>query len=561
VEGLQRVKGVAIDTETTGLSPRTGRARLLQLATPASPHVFVLDLFALKPQSLAPLWTVLAGKRILGHNLSFDLAFLARLGFEPAKVADTMLLSLLLYGPRQKKGFHSLAVVTQRELGVTLNKSEQTSDWSATELTDEQLQYAANDAAVLLPLYKALREKVKAAGMVKVAGIEARALPAIAWMACSGAPFDRPAWEALADDAKQQADELASQLAREAPPRPDGPAWNWNSPKQVVAAFAALGITLESTRDEALAAIEHPLADVLRRHRAANKLATTYGRPWAETAASGGRVFADWRQVGAITGRMASGSPNLQNLPTDPRYRACFRAPEGRVLIKADYSQIELRIAAKVTGDEALLGAYARGEDVHAMTARRLTGKAQVTKAERDLAKPVNFGLNYGLSAAALRRKAKADYGLDLSEADARSYRDAFFAAYPGVARWHEELKRQRWRQMLGREPAEVRTLADRRIVVEANLWHGARANFIVQGTGGDGLKAALGLLWERRADCPGASPILAVHDEIVVEADEGQAEAASAWLKQAMLDGMTPLIDPVPVEVEVSVGQTWGGE
>jgi DNA polymerase-1 len=263
-------------------------------------------------------------------------------------------------------------------------------------------------------------------------------------------------------------------------------------------------------------------------------------------------VYADWRQIGCVTGRMASGSPNLQNLPGDPRYRDCFRAPARRLLIKADYSQIELRIAARVTADKAMQGAYARGEDLHTLTARRMLGKAEVTAGERKLAKPVNFGLIYGLSAASLRRKAKAEYGQELTEEEAEHYRGAFFAGHPGVAAWHRRLRRE--------TAPTVRTLAGRRCPLPERHFYGTRANYTVQGTGGDGLKQALALLWERRNQCPGVFPVLAVHDEIVVEADAGQADAAAAWLRQAMLDGMVPLIDPVPVEVEIKVGPTWGG-
>jgi DNA polymerase-1 len=551
-----RSERVALDTETTGLAAHRDRARLLQLAPDREPTVYLLDLFALPGEALAPLWAVLAGKRLVGHNLRFDLGMLAGLGFEPGDVSDTMLLSLLLHGPRQGKGFHGLERVAERELGRALPKDLQRSDWSEA-LSAGQLEYAARDAAVLLPLYSRLAGQVRAAGMARVAQLEMRCLPALAWLAGKCAPFDRAAWEALAEEAERAAADLGRQLDEQAPRR-DGflfsrDAWNWDSPGQVREAFAALGIDLEGTDDDALGAVDHPLAALVRRYRAAGKLASTYGLEWLAHVAADGRVYADWKQIGCITGRMASAKPNLQNLPGDSRYRACFRAPEGRVLVKCDYSQIELRLAAKVTGDRAMLDAYARGEDLHTLTARRMLGKAEVTAGERKLAKPVNFGLIYGLSAGSLRRKAKAEYGVDLSPEEAERYRRAFFAGYPGIAAWHRRLRRE--------TAPVVRTLAGRRCRLPERHFYGTRANYTVQGTGGDGLKAALALLWERRGQCPGAFPVLIVHDEIVVEADAGHADAAAAWLKQAMLDGMAPLLDPVPVEVEVRVARTWGGD
>jgi DNA polymerase I len=228
-------------------------------------------------------------------------------------------------------------------------------------------------------------------------------------------------------------------------------------------------------------------------------------------------------------------------------------APPGRVLVKADYSQIELRIAAKVSGDKALLAAYQRGDDLHTMTARNVLGIADVTKEHRQLAKALNFGLLYGMGARGFRQYAKGQYGLDLSEADAHRYRTAFFKSYPGLAQWHRRVRSQR--------VTETRTLAGRRRLLDAKTPDTQRLNTPVQGTGADGLKLALALLWERRTQAPGAFPVLAVHDEVVVEADAGQADAVAVWLKAAMVDAITPLVAPVPVEVEVKTARTWGGK
>ena len=153
-------------------------------------------------------------------------------------------------------------------------------------------------------------------------------------------------------------------------------------------------------------------------------------------------------------------------------------------------------------------------------------------------------------------RKARAEYGLTLTLEEAERYRQLFFGAWPDIARWHRRLQ-----GLQARGVTETRTLTDRRVLVAPDFWHGGRANYVVQGTGGDGIKLALALLWERREQVPGAVPVLVVHDEIVIECDEGQADAVAAWLRQAMLDAMTPLLDPVPVEVAVTTGRTWGGD
>jgi DNA polymerase-1 len=554
---------VGLDTETTGLNPRTDRVRLVQLATEGG--VFLFDLFALTSDALRPVFELLSQKEIVAHNTAFDLAFLAPLGFVSGPVNCTMNLSRLLHGTRQKRGFHGLEQVAEREIGVKLDKGQQKSNW-AGDLSPEQLQYAAADVAVLPLLFRALSAKAKLADLERVAEIERRCLLAVVWLARSGVPFDHTRWEALAREAKEEAEKLARQLGAVAPPIPDPPApeggkrpkkpresWNWNSHVQVREAFALLGVELTSTKDDALARVNHLLADLLRKHRGTAKRATTYSMSWLKGSYHEGRLYAEWRQLGCITGRMAGRSPNLQNPPGDPRYRACFRAPDDRVLIKADYSQIELRIAAKVANDPVMLTAHANGEDLHALTAQRMLGREDISDRDRKLAKPVNFGLIYGLGAPALMSKAKAEYGLDLTIEDAARYRQAFFDTYRGIADWHRRIRLDR--------ATETRTLAGRRALVEAGGFFGQKANYIVQGSAADGMKLALALLWERQGQCPDAFPVLAVHDEIVIECDRDQADAVRAWLKQAMQDGMAWLLDPVPVEVKAEIGQTWGGD
>jgi DNA polymerase I-like protein with 3'-5' exonuclease and polymerase domains len=544
---------VGLDTETTGLNPRTDRLRLLTLTTDTCDGgtvVYVVDAFRV---DLRPLWETLAERPIVAHNATFDLGFLAILGFTPGIVHDTMILSQLVEGTRHARGFHGLGQVVERELGRPLDKTEQKSDWSG-DLTPEQLAYAAADAAVLPDLYAALITKVKAAGLTRVADIERRCLPAMAWLCQSGAALDVDGWETLAREATEEAKALADKLGAEAPPLPGslllGEGWNWDSPAQVKDVFAALGVKLESTDDEALAAVNHPLAELIRQYRSKQKLAGTYGLSWYGDALQNGRVHAGWKQIGADSGRMACASPSLQNLPRDLRYRCCFRAPAGRVLVKADYSQVELRIAAKIAGEKAMLDAYTRGEDLHTQTARKVLGIEEVTKHHRQLAKALNFGLLYGMGVNGLRMYAQSQYGVALTQEEARDYRQAFFTAYPGLARWHRSISDG---------PLDTRTLANRRRAGVTRFTE--KLNSPVQGTGADGLKTALALLWERRADCPGAFPVLVVHDEIVVEADAGQADATAEWLKTAMVDGMAPLVAPVPVEVELVIAATWGGE
>jgi DNA polymerase-1 len=547
---------VGLDLETTGLDPRTDRVRLLSLACntiDGGAFTYLIDCFAVDP---SPLWEALAEKELTIHNAAFDLAFLSRLGFVPGVVHDTLLMARALAagGP----DFHhcSLKDCARRELALDLDKSSQREDWSGA-LTPALLAYAAQDALTHRRLYEALLPKVQQAGLANAIRIEERALPAFVWLALAGAPFDQDAWQALADEARSEAAELARRLDEAAPPR-DGyltsaSAWSWDSPQQVKLAFKAAGHQVDNTDDETLAAIDHPLADLLRQYRAAMKRTGTYGTDWLQHVADDGRIYASWNQLGSVAGRTSCSGPNLQQVPRDKRYRRCFAAPSGRVLVKADYSQLQLRIAAKVANEARMLAAYRAGEDLHTLTARQITGKTDVSKDDRQLAKAVNFGLLFGLGAKGLRGYAKSNYGLNLTLQQAAQYRRAFFVAYPGLERWHKRAGNSR--------AAECRTLAGRRRLLDDKTPYTHRLNTPVQGTEADGAKLAMALLWERREQAPGAFPVLFAHDEIVVECDTDQAEAVARWLWQAMLDGMAPLIDPVSCAVEVKTARTWGGD
>jgi DNA polymerase-1 len=402
-------------------------------------------------------------------------------------------------------------------------------------------------------LYQALDAKIREERLERVADIEHRCLPAVVWLAGSGITFSSETWRTLAAGAEADAVRLAEELGAQAPQPAQlemfGSGWNWDSPVQVKEMFGALGIDLESTGDEALAKVDHPLAGLLRQYRDARKRCTTYGTNWLKHVAADGRVYASWRQIGAASGRMSCSAPNLQQLPRG-QYRRCFQAPPGRVLVKADYSQIELRIAAKVSGDRAMLQAYRDGLDLHVLTARSLLGKETVTKEDRQIAKSANFGLLYGMGAKGYQAYAKSNYSVELTLEQATAYRAAFFQAYPGLAKWH--------RSMADGSVATRTLIGRRRLAVERFT---EKLNAPVQGTGADGLKLALALLWERRDRVPGAFPVLAVHDEIVMECDQEQAEAVSTWLKGAMVEAMADWLDPVPVDVEVKVARTWGGD
>ncbi|GBD17674.1 DNA polymerase I [bacterium HR27] len=544
-------KLVALDLETVGLDPYQGRIRLVAISDGTT--TLLLDAAPLGAQLPQLLRRAFADRTVVLHHGAFDLGWLLVHGLPlPHQCRDTMLEALLLDAGQRlhdRRAF-ALATLAADHLGLVLDKTLQTSDWSG-ELSDAQLAYAARDAWVTVTLAEQLTPQLAERGLTAVADVENRALPFVAWLRTTGVPWDAAAWDtavAAAEQAKIEAEAALRQLLP-----PDGlfgATVNLDSPKQLKQALAALGLDLPDTADETLSLADHPVAAALRRYRAAAKLVSSYGRDWATRHPVTGRVHPDWQQLGAATGRMACRDPNVQQLPREGGFRRAVAAPPGRVLVKADYSQIELRVAAELSGDPQLRAAFQRGEDVHTATARLVLGVAEPTKADRQKAKALNFGLLYGMSAEGFRRQAARDYGVLLTPEDAQRLRERFFAVYRGLRAWQ--------RQARGDEPTDVRTRLGRLRVGVDKLT--TKLNTPVQGTAADGLKCALALLWEQRQRLGSAVPVVVCHDEIVFECDTAEAEHVAAVLERLMVRGMQRVLRKIPVAVEVAVCRDWSG-
>jgi DNA polymerase-1 len=248
-------------------------------------------------------------------------------------------------------------------------------------------------------------------------------------------------------------------------------------------------------------------------------------------------------------------------VPRDPEARGLFRAPPGRVLVAADYDQMELRVAALLAGEEALLAAYRAGRDAHALTAAALLGKAPeaVTGDERRLAKAANFGLLYGQSAEGLRAYAAAAYGVAMTAAEARRHRAAWLAAHPGFRDWHARVRAAAGRDAAARTPAG----RERRGSAGEGLGATRALNHPVQGGAAEVLLAALARLHRGLAAAGlDAALVAAVHDELVVEAAAADAPAAARVLEGAMVAGMLEVLPGAPVAglVEARAGPSWAG-
>jgi DNA polymerase I-like protein with 3'-5' exonuclease and polymerase domains len=560
---FQTCQVIAVDTETTGLDPLKDRIRLVQIAAANQP-VIIIDLFKVAKETLTPLCELLQGTPIkVLQNAKFDLKFLQQAGLPVAgKLFDTMIAAQLLDAGVRSHGYN-LAELVKVYLGEELSKEQQRSDWSKPSLSSGQLEYAARDAAILLRLREVMKPKLTGARLVETAKLEFDCLGAIAQMELNGMLLDLSCWDSLRQELEQRRDQKAGELRQQFQPAllsaqldllGNEVSLNLDSQQQVLEALQQMGVPVKNTSKLSLIPLaeEYPPVRALLDYRKAAKSVQAFASSLPKHVHSiTGRIHPDYQQMGAATGRMSCRNPNLQQIPRDKIFRSCFIPAPGYCLVVADYSQIELRVAAELSGDRRMIEAYQNDEDLHRLTAALIADKSleQVEKSERQAAKAVNFGLIYAMGAKGLAEYAYNNYGVQMSLKQAETFRKRYFEAYQGIARWHGAMKR--------RLPREMRTMGDRlrRWQDEPKLTE--LLNTPVQGTAADITKAALAKLPTALRETE-ARLIGTVHDEILLEAPEGKAEQAAQILQQVMEQAGQQYLRKVPVKVDVAIALNW---
>ena len=555
---LQSAEAIGVDIETTALSPRDGGMRLLQLAT--SRETFVIDAFEISDLSL--LAEVLEGGTVkVGHNLKFDYQFLhAIYGISLSPLFDTMLAAQVLDGGNYAVSY-SLEAVVERYLDESLDKSEQRSDWSGV-LSEAQLEYAAQDASVLLPLRDRLAASLEEERLGRISRIEFEAVAAIAEMELAGIKLDVGRWKELEVTVRERRDRAADHLESFFPP-PEGilpleglgPRLNLNSPKQITDAFKTLGIELPDTKVWTLLKVDHPAAKALLEYRELQKKLGTYLETYPGfISPKTGRIHANFLQCRVPTGRLACTAPNIQQIPHEDEFRRCFVAEDGNTLVIADYSQIELRILAEVSEDPAFVGAFQRGMDLHRLTAATMYNVSMddVTKDQRSAAKRINFGLMYGRGA----RSLSAQLGTD--EDRGRQLIDEYFANYPKVQRFLQRTANRAMRDRTLRTLAgRVRKFGNDPVADDRGAMRREAMNYPIQGAASDIAKLALVYIREE-VEGLDARLINSIHDEFVIECAEEQAIQVSEKTQAAMVRAGEDILEKVPVQVEVEVSSEW---
>lgn len=560
------------DTETTDLDPYEGYIRLVQLSNGKDTKVIDLKPFMEKGvlrnlPDLEPLRRLLAADKPIkiAHNAKFDAKWTSHhLGVDLGGIFDTLLASQLIAAGDQDRR-HNLAEVASFFLGVELDKSQQVSDWSAPELSTEQIEYAARDAATMVPLREKIVERLRQDDLIRVAKLEFDCVMPIAAMELTGFNLDEERWRIQLEHVKKDQDEIGFELqkmlsAGVAQASLFGIAEiNLNSQAQVSDALKNLGVPIpETTRAWQLQplAAEFPVVAKLLEYRGVAKSLTSFGDNILEfIKPETGRIHADFRQIGAPTGRFSCSKPNLQQIPHEAEYRSCFRAPEGRRLIIADYSQVELRILAEFSRDENFIKAFISGEDFHTTTAAQVfnVSPEDVTSDQRSFAKRLNFGVVYGIGAQRFALMT------GLSENEAQNIMRRYFSTYRGLEAWLRDAARKTVVDRTART-ASGRLMRfrfdeiDRRAVSSAQR---NGKNMPIQGSSADILKIALRLLHDSISGTS-ARLVNIVHDEIIVEADIGEADSTAKKLEQAMVSAGEEYIKRVPVKIDVHVSEEW---
>lgn len=590
LDRIARAGVVAVDTETTSLNEM--RAELVGVSLAIAPNeacyvplthrtgggdLFDTDALAEGQmpldEALRMLKPMLEDASILkvGQNMKYDYKIFARLGIAVAPIDDTMLLSYAQHGGLHGHGMDALAdrylnhrCIPIKEL-IGTGKSQVTFD--RVEIA-RAAPYAAEDADVTLRLHRLFKPRLQSSKVTQVyETLERPLVPVLARMEMAGVKVDREVLSRMSGKFAQKMAGLEEEIHAKA-----GRPFNVGSPKQLgEILFDELGLPggkkgktgAYSTGADILEdlATEHELPRLILDWRQLSKLKSTYTDALQDHIdPETGRVHTSYSIAGANTGRLASTDPNLQNIPIRTeegrRIREAFVAPEGRILVALDYSQIELRILAHIAGIDQLKQAFKDGQDIHALTASEMFGVPldQMTPEVRRQAKAINFGVIYGISGFGLARN------LRIPRAEAQAFIDTYFERFPGIRAYMDETVK------FAKAHGRVETLFGRRIHTPEINAKGPGAGFAkraainapIQGTAADVIRRAMVRMEAAIADLD-AKMLLQVHDELLFEVAEDDVEALTVRAREVMEGAHLPVVDlSVPLTVDAGQGANW---
>ncbi len=572
---------LGLDIESTGLDPYTSHLLLVQIGDANKSYIFDARILDLK--NLPKLKEICENTKVikLMQNGKFDYGFLAhQLDIRVNNIFDTLLAeSLLGAGMRGKSA--SLKELCMTYLQVDLDKTIRKSFAGYTgKITEEQLRYSALDTLLLFPIFEQQTERLKKENLVNIAKLEFSVTRVVAEMELNGIHIDVPKWRGIINNLSVKRDKYMTDFYNEIRPYYQTSQFdlfgnatepiNINSQVQLMDLFNnKLKLNIPSTGDPILETLDHPVAKILRDYRGYEKLISAFGESLLQKVNPvSGRIHPDFQQLGTATGRFSCRNPNLQQIPqksAEVPFRECFTPAEGYMLVVTDYSAMEMRILADLSGDEMLVKAIKEGYDLHSHTASLMFNleytndfKKKYPQQRQD-AKAINFGLVYGMGAGGLARQ------IGKTPEEAKELMERYFKNYPKIKRWldtagAEAVKngwsstpagRKRWYHPLDpMDPDYKKNKA--KIEREAK-------NHPIQGTNADITKYAMVFLQERlKKDKVDGSVILTVHDEVVCEVREDQAEDWAKIQQAEMIRAAELIIKKVPIASEPFVGKVW---
>ncbi|WP_440948126.1 DNA polymerase [Methanosarcina sp. T3] len=586
-----------------GLDVFNGRIVTIQLLLPNGKTYIIKDPTQIDMDKIKP---ALESSLIVGHNLKFDCKFLKQqFGITLRYVYDTYIAEIALSGGvyasvKQRKILKiglGLKDLVLRYCGEHLEKEEQTGFRYGVDLTTEQIKYAACDLKYLPVIHKQQIAKAKQIGIERTIDIEMKCLPAMVWLELSGFKVDADLIKLAEIEATQSVKETEQYILRELQPCCDKPL-NLNSTTQLLPVLQARGFELEGTDEDSLAKYNgDPLIKNILEYRGLNKFLNTYILTAYDSTDEKGnlirgyihpdeRTYATFNQYGTETGRLSSGQENIKKLPikslnlqNQPRRKFCivkdsdgkevssynwrdvFCAEKGHKLVVSDYSQIEPRIMAQVSGDPKMIAAYKEGKDLYILTAEAIFGIPydQITKdsKEREIAKQITLGLCYGLGVPGLIKKLKTDSNIDITKAETSQYIRKFKESYPVVSNFLYHIGKNAVKDLMVRNACgRVRKFLPVRTDEEWKIINQAK-NAVIQSLSADITKIAMGtifLLLEPR----GIKFCNTVHDEIIVEAPEEIAEEVKTIVEEEMIKAAKIFLTDVPCKADPNVCDRW---
>lgn len=583
VDELKKEKVIAVDIETTDLDPYTSKILTIQISKPD--FCYIIDARELDIGKIPELKEYLESSQSIKllHNGKFDYKHIKlHTGVELANIFDTMLAEVVL-NSGIGKAYYALKDIALKYANYDLQKDIRKSFLNMTassRLTDDQLKYAAIDTLIMFPIFEEQIKRLNKESLLNVAKLEFSATRVVGDMELKGVHIDVEKWQSIIKHLSEKRDAIALKFQEAIRPYFKsstldlfgnvGDSININSQVQLMDLFNnKLKLNLPSTGDALLGVIDHPIVKMLRDYRGYEKLVSAFGdNLLSKLNEKTKRIHPEFNQLGAATGRFSCNNPNFQQIPRNSEeapFRTCFTPEIGYKLVTADYASMEMRILADLSGDAKFVQALKDGLDVHSFTASLMFNlpysddfKKKYPE-KRQAAKVIGFGLMYGMGPASLARQ------IGVTPEEGREYLDRYFASYPSVKRFLEKMAKDAVRNGWSSTPAgrkrwyTMPVTSDPDYKKKIGSIERQAKNHPIQGTNADAVKYALVFLQERlKKENIDGGLMLTVHDEIVSEIREDQAEYWAKVQAEEMCRAAYLFIKKVPVIADPSVSDVW---